>query len=253
MPSRRLAALLPLAVAALSLAPATAGAARPTPGPQVQAPPSPSSSPVFAAVSSAFRTMSRTKYQHQDLENATAGTYYFDCVGLANYFLGLGAPRANAALRAAEHVRANYVPRPDQMGAYLRGLPAAGTSLWKPVRTVAAIAPGDLIVMDAITNPDTPAFVGHALIAASAPLLLSNGSYALQVFDSTGTPHGAADSRRWDPRAVNDRPGVHQWGSGLGMGTIQLWVDGAGRPQRISWVVGIAAVATPIEIGRALG
>jgi hypothetical protein len=195
--------------------------------------------------------MTSTMYTHHDVEYAKAGTYDFDCVGLADYFLGLGAPRALAALRHAEHIPAGYVPSPDHFADYLSSLPHNGTSLWRPITRVRQIMPGDLIIMNTITNSDDPAFVGHAMIAASPPLLLANGSYALNVFDSTGSPHGSDDTRLWDPRAVPDRVGA-PGGSGLGMGTIQLWVTASGKPWRISWSIGQSREATPIEIARAL-
>ena len=224
---------------------------RPPASLSVQAPPSPTSSRVFAAVAHAFTTMTKTTYQHHDVENGAAGTYYFDCVGLANYFLSLGAPQALAALRAAEKVPAEDVPSPDHFADYLSQLPARGTSLWSVDRTVAQIQPGDLIVMRKVTRLVPRPFVGHAMIAASAPFLLSNGSYALNVFDSTGAPlHGTGDSRHWDPRTMGS--GRNGPGSGLGMGTVQLWVSKTGAPERISWWVGATPVPTPIVIARAL-
>jgi hypothetical protein len=88
------------------------------------------------------------------------------------------------------------------------------------------------------------------MIAASAPFLLSDGSYALNVFDSTGAPlHGPGDSRHWDPRTMARSAGP---GSGLGMGTVQLWVTKSGAPEAISWWVGAKPVPTPVVIARAL-
>jgi hypothetical protein len=194
--------------------------------------------------------MKSTKYQHQDFEDASAGTYDFDCVGLADYFLSLGAPKALAALRAAEDIPAGYVPSPDHFADYLGALPAGGTPLWRPVAHVRQILPGDLVVMQKMTAPGSD-FVGHAMIAASAPLLLANGSFALNVFDSTGSPHGPDDSRLWDTRTVPDKAGAPN-GSGLGFGTVQLWVNQTGTPERISWAIGSTPLQTPIAIARAL-
>jgi hypothetical protein len=241
MPRLRALAVLTAAVAVVGSATASASAS---------AAPSASGSKVLAAVQNAYQTMTRTKYQHKDRENATKGTYYFDCVGLADYFLRLAAPNALADLRAAEGVRTGYVPTPDEFGSYLSAVPASGASLWSTVSGISQVRPGDLIVMDKITNPDTANFVGHAMIAGGKPQRLANGSYSLKVWDSTGTPHGPKDSRLTDPRAIKDKPNASS-GSGLGTGTIQIWVGSGGAPQSISWSIGDKPVPTPIEIGRA--
>ena len=223
---------------------------RPPADGSVQAPAAPSGPNVFAAASNAFQTMTKTKYQHHDVENAAAGTYYFDCVGLADYFLGQGAPKALAALRAVEHIPVGYVPSPNHFAAYLRSLPAAGNGLWLPISHVLHIQPGDLIIME---KPSTPGakFVGHAMIAASAPLQLAERTVALTVFDSTGRPHGSDDSRNWDIRTIPAKPGAGN-GSGFGVGRIQVNVNGSGAPKRISWHVGGNPVPTAIVIARAL-
>ncbi|MGO9792995.1 MAG: hypothetical protein ACLP8S_26790 [Solirubrobacteraceae bacterium] len=222
----------------------------------VQAPAAPSDSPVFAAVSQAFRTMTSTVYTHTYYWNAATGVYQFDCVGLADYFLSLGAPHALAALRAAEHTPIGYVPSPDHFADYLQALPTHPNRFWLPITHARHIKPGDLIIMRAVTSStknvfyNSKVFVGHAMIAASAPLLLANGAFALNVFDSTGAPlHGRDDSRYWDPRTMTAGAST---GSGLGFGTIELWVSQAGAPERISWSIGAAPVDTPIVIARAL-
>jgi hypothetical protein len=213
-------------------------------------PPS-SSSSAYAAVSEAMRTMSATRYRHRDREDPTAGTYYFDCVGLVDYFLGRGAPGARAEMRAREGTRRGFVPKPDKMGAFLRSLAARPSRFWRPVGTASSIRPGDVLVMNRLVRADGRTFVGHAMIAAAAPERRGDGGYALRVFDSTGSPHGAGDSRLTDPRAIPSRPG-RKAGSGLGTGVVELWADTAGRPVRISWSLGRPPIPTPIEVGRPL-
>lgn len=131
---------------------------------------------------------------------------------------------------------------------YLGALPAGGNGLWRPITHVRQIEPGDLIIMKKINSKT---FVGHALIAASAKLLLANGTFALNVFDSTGQTHGPDDSRNWDTRTTPLKGASN--GSGLGFGTIQLWVNlQSGTPEQISWQIGRGPVQTPIVIARAL-
>jgi hypothetical protein len=161
---------------------------------------------VYAVVSYAFETMTATRYQHHSVEKPAAGVYCFDCVGMANYVLSLAAPRALAALRAAEHTRPHYVPSPDHFAEYLLALPPSGTAVWRPIGDVDDIEPGDLIVMKKHGRPDGTTFVGHAMFAAATPAPRSDGSRTLDVFDSTGSPHGPDDSRRSDPRAIPKRP-----------------------------------------------
>lgn len=76
--------------------------------------------------------MTKTTYQHHDVENGAAGTYYFERVGLANYFLSLGAPKALAALRAAEKVPAEDVPGALGPGPRAATGPAAGSEWGQP-------------------------------------------------------------------------------------------------------------------------
>jgi hypothetical protein len=220
-------------------------------GERTHAPQTASRSRVFTAVSRAFQTMRRTRYQHHNVENAAAGVYYFDCVGMANYFLRLGAPSALAALRTAEHTRRGYVPSPDHFADYLEALPPNGTTTWRPIAQVTEIAPGDLIVMRKLERSNGKTFVGHAMFAAGAPVVLPDGTFSLDVFDSTGSPHGRDDSRWHDSRTIPKRADA-ECGSGFGIGAIQLWAGDSGAPLRISWRLDKPPVPTTVVIARAL-
>jgi hypothetical protein len=254
-PHRRLVALgLPLlltAAACAAIAAAPAGHTRPPAKPQAQAAPSPSSSKALQAVSSAIRSMTRTRYQHRYYENRRTGVYLFDCVGLTDYFLRRGAPQAWANMHATLGIRRGYVPRPTRWARYLRRLPPSARGLWQRVERVSAMRPGDFILMDKVTDPNARHFVGHAMIAASAPRRLADRTYALKVYDSTATAHGDRDSRLRDPRAIKLSPS-RRAGSGLGFGTVSLVPDAKGRPARIAWSLGRRPVPTPVTIGRPL-
>ena len=248
---------------------------QPAPSNKVQSGPAPSRSRVFAAVSLAWHTMTSTVYSHKYSENRATGVYQFDCVGLVSYFLKLAAPKANTAMRTTLKIKPGYVASPPLMMTYLQSV---SSPYWKVISNLAAIEPGDVIVMNSITNPDdgTP---GHAMIAASTPFLLSNGTYGITVYDSTGTGHGPDDSRHWDtrttplpPKSTSGAPTKQQTtagtatsaaattrnvGSGLGFGTIQLWSAAVSNltpaSEQMSWTVATKPIATGIIVGRATG
>jgi hypothetical protein len=221
----------------------------PEPSPSVVGPPAPASaSPVLAATIHAWTTMTWTIYSHTDREDAAAGTYQFDCVGATDYFLSLGAPAANDAMRASLHIGARYVPRPQAVADYFAALPTGGNGRWVPARIMAEVRPGDIIAVPPRAGTDES---GHALIVAGPPLLLANGDYALLVYDSTATPHGPSDTRTWDPR---NRPlpanATHPNGrpSGLGHGTIMIAPTASGAPGTMYWSVDGPEYGGQIEI-----
>src|ERR671916_612801 len=74
----------------------------PRPTQQVQGPAaSADASPVLSAViDQQFTPMQQTRYEHTYLEDPASGTYFYDCVGMVTYSLGLGAPTAHAELMA---------------------------------------------------------------------------------------------------------------------------------------------------------
>ena len=227
----------------------TVPAGPPAADPSVVGPPAPASaSPVLAATVHAWTTMAWTIYAHTDKVDAAAGTYQFDCVGATNYFLSVGAPQANQVMRTALGIGKAYVPRPQAMVQYFAALPAAGNGSWTPARTMAAVAPGDIIAVPPRAGTDES---GHALIVAGPPLLLANGDYALLVYDSTATPHGPSDTRTWDPR---NRPlpanATHPNGrpSGLGHGTIMIAPTASGAPGTMYWSVDGPEYGGQIEI-----
>ncbi len=218
---------------------------------KVSGPPSPpSASPVLAAVVHAFSTMTWTVYAHHDVVDRDAGTYQFDCVGMTNYFLSLGAPADNAALRRALGIGAHYVPRPAAMAGYFAALPDGGNGAWTPVRHMAEITGGDIIAVP--PKPGTSES-GHALIAGGPPRRLPDGAYALLVWDSTATAHGPGDTRLTDPRnrplpptAAHPQPRP----SGLGRGTIMLAATATGAPGQLYWSIDGPAYGTQVEIAR---
>jgi hypothetical protein len=248
--------LVAVAVFAQGVAAAAESPSQLPPSPHVVGPPSASSaSPVVAQVIKAWTTMKSTLYTHKYSQNdGKTGIYNFDCVGATNYFLGLGAPNANNAMRKALNIRRGFAPKPAQEASYLAGLPAAGNGLWKPARSIAQIKAGDLIAVPPVSTLEPgvdPKEPGHSMMVAGPPVALSDGSYALLVWDSTGVPaHGPSDTRNWDP--LNQPLAGTTRASGLGQGTIQITATASGAPDRMHWSVGGAFYGGQLQIAQPL-
>ena len=251
----------------LSLLLSTIGLAAPAPDPSsaVVGPPSfyqlpsdgqsalpgSSQSETFKAVITAWSQMTNTQYSHVEQwyprllppYSQTKPQQQVDCVGAVSYLLYLGAPSAIADVYAfnnfTDHLYTGWsiIPTPQQFANFFVSLNNAPSPNWQRVTSVADIQAGDVLIIPAsYANPTQ--YVGHALIAAGNPLLLSDGSYALLEFDSTSTTlnhtggHGDNDSRYWDPRNVpcpattcgaDSGNGSGNTGpSGLGQGTVQI-------------------------------
>jgi hypothetical protein len=208
-------------------------------------------SETYKALITAWSQMTNTQYAHQEQWypkllppfSPSNPEQLADCVGAVSYILNLGAPAAVAEVYAsigltdALYKGWSYVPRAQEYANFFVSLKAGTSPNWQYVSNVADIQAGDVLIIPAsYANPT--GYVGHALIAAGSPLLLSDGSYALLEFDSTSTSpnhtggHGSNDTRYWDPRnlpcptdvcsgdsgngAGNNGP------SGLGQGTVQI-------------------------------
>jgi hypothetical protein len=246
---------------ASSAAPSTTAATRATtvgglptgPPPQVaaQAPIGPAgASTVAAGAYGVWETMTSTKYQHHDVESVPAGTYYFDCVGWTTFLLEHAATTAAASLRQQTRVTDPHrVPSPTRYAQFMSGLAAHPTAGWQAIANVADIRAGDLLAWyPESNNPDE---AGHAVVAAGPVQRQSDGTYALVVIDSTGTPHGPDDTRRTDRR---DLPLADGRPSGLGVGTIGLVADPAtGAPTSVLWSLGTTPVHKAIGMGRPTG
>lgn len=155
-----------------------------------------------------------TEYDHTRRVDVSEGRYVFDCVGMTDYFLGAAAPGANSEMRAQQGISRGRYPSPQRMVDFFSQLPASGTSGWLPVNAPAELRPGDVIAVGS-----TSSVPGHAMIVAQAPVPRADGSVGVVVFDSTGSPHGAGDSRPGDARAAVGADGKR---TGLGFGTIRV-------------------------------
>jgi len=184
-----------------------------------------------------YTTMTATRYQHHNVENTAAGTYYYDCVGFVTYALSQAAPVADATIRGKYSIRPDRVPAP---GVYVRLFTTLDGSQtgWEPVTRVADLQPGDVVAWsyDNAASSNEPGHDhsarGHAFVVASVPQPSGSGSFLVQVWDSTGTPHGPNDTRRTNPKNLPDAGGKP---SGLGSGTVRLDAGPDGSLAAVHW------------------
>lgn len=98
--------------------------------------------------------------------------------------------------------------------------------------TIGAVRTGDVL---AVTYPDRTDITGHVMIVRKTPVVdrtlpagpSGSTPYAVEILDSTSTPHGSA-SRYPDWRGGNR-------GRGFGYGTFVLYADGDGKIVASRW------------------
>ena len=210
-----------------------------------------SQSETYKAAVTAWTQMVSTQYSHVEQWYPKLQPPYSpsnlqqlaDCVGMVSYLTYMGAPEAAAELFAYENVYNNLdkgdskIPTPQQYADFFVSLNGAPTANWQLITSITDIQAGDVLIIPASFAQGT-SYVGHALMAAGSPKLLSDGSYALLEFDSTSTTtshtggHGLNDTRYWDPRnqpcpssicSGDSGGGAGNTGpSGLGQGTVQI-------------------------------
>jgi hypothetical protein len=211
------------------------------------------SSPMLATAYHQFNTMRCTHYQHHDLPDPSAATYYYDCVGFTSYTLRVAAPLAWGSLVADVHLQAGRVPSPKLYDAFFNRLATKPRPGWSPVTTAASVLPGDLLAWS--PSAEDTGSAGHSVMALSTPLSLGGGRFALVAMDSTATGHGPDDTRRdSNPLSARNAPlgvlhgrsSTHRAGfgarSGLGIGVIALDTGPNGAVTGVEWTIG-----TPVE------
>jgi hypothetical protein len=106
------------------------------------------------------------------------------------------------------------------------------------------LRPGDIVAWE----HQTATSVGHAVILGGAPMAGPDGSWTVEVYDSTGAPH-SEDTRPTDERAqtlaASGKP------SGLGHGVMVLIPDPTtGALVGLRWSTKAKAITVPIAAGR---
>lgn len=204
--------------------------------------------PLFHEATNEFKAMKTTRYQHQTRVDRAAGSYRYDCVGFVSYALKQAAPEAWAAAVKATGIPKGRIPSPARYRAFLAFLAALVEKPkpgWEAVRKVSDLRPGDVVAWEHKTESSS----GHAVIIAGVPVCGVDGSWSVEVYDSTSSPHGADDSRRSDKRAqvleATGRP------SGLGHGVMAFVADPvSGSLIGLRWSPKGKRLLAPIAAGR---
>ena len=202
------------------------------------------SGPLYTEAVSEFTTMKTTLYQHKTEVDRAAGSFQYDCVEFVSYALKQAAPQAWTTVVKVTGLRPHRVPSPVTYQKFLAGLADRPQHAWQAVTKVADLRAGDVVSWDHKTTRAS----GHAVIIAGTPTKSSDGTWVVEVYDATSTPH-AQDSRPKDPRAqvfsVTGRP------SGLGHGIMAFTADPTtGALTGYRWTPKSAAVPCPIAAGR---
>lgn len=178
------------------------------------------SGPLFDEATNEFKTMTTTLYQRKKRVNRVAGSYRYDCVGFVSYALKRAAPQAWDSIFKATGIAKGPSPKPWRYREFFASLAKKPQRGWVSVAKASELLPGDVVAWEQKTKSAS----GHAVVIGSAPVLGSDGTWLVEVYDSTSSPHGD-DSRLNDHRAEvlasTGRP------SGLGHGVMVVIADPA--------------------------
>jgi hypothetical protein len=200
--------------------------------------------PLFQEATNEFSTMVSTLYQSQTKVDRSAGTFQYDCVGFVSYALKRSAPLAWATVAKATGIAKGRIPSPPKYRAFFAGLAEKPQPGWEAVTRASELRPGDVVAWEHKTDTS----VGHAVVIGSTPVPGPDGSWSVEVYDSTASPH-SDDSRPSDHRA--QILGSSGRRSGLGHGVMVFVPDPAtGALAGLRWGVKAKVTAVPIAAGR---
>ena len=175
---------------------------------------------LLTEVTGELAAMRETRYQHTTDVHPELGQFFYDCSGLLDYALSRSRPDDLRALPISTSERPlarDFVSQLQQAAA------GASSGLWRPVGTVAALLPGDVIAW--LATPDSRTRdTGHVMVVLEAPVPnpVRADEWLVKVADSTVSPHAQ------DSRTLSDE-------EGLGTGTVGLHVDSSGRATGFYW------------------
>jgi len=200
--------------------------------------------PLFREAAHEFGTMTSTLYQHQTQVDRAAGSYRYDCVGFVSYALKQAAPQAWTTTAKVTGIAKGRIPSPLRYRAFFAGLAEKPQPGWQAVTKASELRPGDVVAWEHRTETS----VGHAVIVGKTPVPGPDGSWLVEVYDSTSSPH-SDDSRTTDPRAqVFDTTGRR---SGLGHGLMMFISDPAtGVLTGLRWSRKAKPITVPIAAAR---
>ena len=200
-----------------------------------------SAGPLLAEAQQVYQSMKQTQYSHHYRIQPAQDRYIWDCIGFAGWAMRQATPNAWQAFHATMGIPASAAGHVGTWATFLSGTPGPS---WQIIPTVPQLTGGEIMVIPGEvvigghiqygSAAGTAQYSGHVVIIAGEPLRLSDGSYAVFVYDSTALPgHGAFDSRYTDARAL-PLAGTNR-NSGTGFGTMRLTVDEQGRPTGVFW------------------
>ncbi len=203
-----------------------------------------SGGPLFHEATNEFKTMTTTLYQYQTRVDRTTGSYRYDCVGFVSYALKQAAPHAWDSAFKATGIAKGRIPSPPRYRAFFASLAEKPQPGWEAVTKASALRPGDVVAWE----QTTATAVGHAVVIGSVPMAGPEGTWLVEVYDSTSSPH-SDDSRPNDLRAeVLASTGRR---SGLGCGVMVFIADPAsGALNGYRWSPKSKTNTVPIAAGR---
>ena len=188
--------------------------------------------------------MKTTSYQHKTQVNRATGSYHYDCVGFVSYALKQATPQAWETTAKITGIGRGRIPSPLRFRAFFASLAGTPQPGWEAVTRASDLRPGDVVAWEYRTKTA----VGHAAVIGGTPMLLPDGSWLVEVYDSTSSPHND-DSRSKDQRAqVLASTGRR---SGLGQGVMVFLADRtSGALIGFRWSPKAPAITVPIAAGR---
>jgi hypothetical protein len=174
--------------------------------------------PLFQEATNQFQTMTSTLYQHTTRVDRAAGSYRYDCVGFVSYALKQAAPQARASAFKALAIQPGRIPSPPRYREFFASLAKEPQPGWQAVTQASELRPGDVVAWELKTKTSS----GHAVVIGGVPVAGPDGTWVVEVYDSTASPHGD-DSRPTDPRAEVLEPNGKR--SGLGRGRMAFAAD----------------------------
>jgi len=189
---------------------------------------------LVVAVKHMEETLRETHYSHKTFIDFINGVYDTDCSGFIGYLLNQIAPE-HLALIPKEPTQPR--PRAFKYYEYFHQLQQEGTVAqgWKAINRLMDTQPGDIIAwaLEPITkHADT----GHVMLVAAKPVLNSNGTVSLTIYDASAIRHND------DTRSSST--------TGVGRGTILFRVDAHGAPVAFQFNTRAKFHQLPIAIGR---
>ncbi len=196
-------------------------------------------------------TANSTAYRHKDTkvswgDNGSPLQCYTDCSGFINAVIAKASNWKDDDFKAAfGHKR---------MLAYHYYEAISAGRHFARINAISSVLPGDIIALQYADRSEHEDNTGHVMLITASPrphrpskvLVPNTRQYEVDIIDCSKSPHGKSDTR------VSADGGEY---SGLGKGTLRLYVDEKGAIVGYSWSVGNPKAGfdpfeNPIIIGR---